>query len=58
MKMYGGVDANIHIFLTSTIDGDELYVSHLPPPNSQWIGGWNRGRSSGHYRLKNSLFSK
>jgi hypothetical protein len=47
MKAYGGVDVQIHIFLTSTLGGGEWSASrpcHFNPgeraPSTQWIGGW------------------
>jgi hypothetical protein len=42
MKMYGGVDVQIHVFLTLALVGGEW--SALPPgeraPGTHWIGGW------------------
>jgi hypothetical protein len=47
MKAYGGVDVQIHIFLTSTIVGggwSPLCPDHFNPrgraPGTYWIGGW------------------
>jgi hypothetical protein len=47
MKAYGGVDIQIHIFLTSTLVGDEWPASctgRFTPgerdPDIHWIGGW------------------
>jgi hypothetical protein len=47
MKAYGGVDAEIHIFLTSALVGGEWSASRpsrFTPrertPNTHWIGGW------------------
>jgi hypothetical protein len=47
MKVYGGVDLQIHIFLTSALVGGEWSVScpgRLTPgekaPGTHWIGGW------------------
>jgi hypothetical protein len=42
MEEYGGVDAEIHIFLASELFGSECLV--LRPgrftPGTHWIGGW------------------
>jgi hypothetical protein len=47
MKAYGGVNVQIHIFLTSALVGDEWSASrngHFTPgeivPGTHWIGGW------------------
>jgi hypothetical protein len=47
MKMYGGVDVQIHLFLTSVLVGDEWSASHpgrFTPveraPGTYWIEGW------------------
>jgi hypothetical protein len=48
MKTYGGVDVQIHIFLTSAIPGDKWLASHpiqfnppeKEPPSISCIGGW------------------
>jgi hypothetical protein len=47
MKAYGGVDVEIHIFLTSALVGGEWSGSHpgyFTPreraPGSHWLGGW------------------
>jgi hypothetical protein len=42
MKSYGGVDVQIHIFLTSTLVGGEWSAS-CPccfTPGTHFIGGW------------------
>jgi hypothetical protein len=47
MKTYGGVDVQIHVFLTSALVGAEWSAS-LPDrfnpgesaPGKHWIGGW------------------
>jgi hypothetical protein len=42
MKAYGGVDVQIHIFLTSALAGGQWSAS-LPgriTPGTHWIGGW------------------
>jgi hypothetical protein len=42
MKAYGGVDVEIHIFLTSALAGGEWSAArpvHLNP-DIHWIGGW------------------
>jgi hypothetical protein len=47
MKVYGGVEVQIHIFLTSTLAGGEWSASHpgrFTPgeraSGTHWIGGW------------------
>jgi hypothetical protein len=47
MKVYGGVDISIHIFLTSALTGGEWSTSrpsHFTPRErargTDWIGGW------------------
>jgi hypothetical protein len=47
MKANGGVDIQIHIFLTSVLAGGEWSAScpcHFTPreraPSTHWIGGW------------------
>jgi hypothetical protein len=47
MKVYGGVDVQIHIFLTSALVGGEWSASrpgHFTPrekaPDNHCIGGW------------------
>jgi hypothetical protein len=47
MKAQGGVDMQIHVFLTLALVGHEWSASgpcHFTPgiraPGSQWIGGW------------------
>jgi hypothetical protein len=47
MKAYGGVDVQIHIFLTSALAGGEWsasYPGHFTPgeraPGTHWIGCW------------------
>jgi hypothetical protein len=47
MKMYGGVDINLHIFITLALDGGKWsasHASHLNPwkivPSTNFIGGW------------------
>jgi hypothetical protein len=47
MKAYGGVDVQIHIFLTSALVGGECSASRsgrfIPgerAPGTHWIGGW------------------
>jgi hypothetical protein len=53
MKAYGGMDLQIHIFLTSALNGDEWSASRpssFTPgeiaPSSHWIGGWVGLRAS------------
>jgi hypothetical protein len=52
MKMYGGVDVYIHIFLTSALVGGEWSASrlgHFTPREralrTHWIGGWVNPRA-------------
>jgi hypothetical protein len=47
MKVYGGVDVYIHVFLTLAVVGGEWSASRLSPftpgeraPSTHWIGGW------------------
>jgi hypothetical protein len=47
MKTYGGVDVQIHIFLTLALVGGEWSASHLSQftpveiaTGTHWIGGW------------------
>jgi hypothetical protein len=47
MKAYGGVDVEIHIFLTSALAGGECSASRpgrFTPgeraPGTHWMGGW------------------
>jgi hypothetical protein len=53
MKVHGGVDAEIHISLTSVLVGGEWSVSRhgcFTPgeraPSTHWIGGWVGSRAS------------
>jgi hypothetical protein len=52
MKAYGGVDLQIHIFLTSAVVGGEwstLRPGRFSPreraPGIRWIGGWVEPRA-------------
>jgi hypothetical protein len=42
IKAYGGVDLQIHTFLTSSLAGVEWSASRTSrfTPSTQWIGGW------------------
>jgi hypothetical protein len=47
MKMYGGVEVQIHVFLNSALVGGEWSVSRRgrftqgeEAPGTHWIGGW------------------
>jgi hypothetical protein len=46
MKMYGGVDVRIHVFLTSALVGMSGQLHSPVPcsgeraPGAHWIGGW------------------
>jgi hypothetical protein len=47
IKTYGGVEIQLHVFLTSAIDGGDWSVSspgRFTPeeraPGTHWIGGW------------------
>jgi hypothetical protein len=53
MKAYGGVDVEIHIFLTSALVGGEWSASRpgrftpgKEPPGTHCIGGWVDPRTS------------
>jgi hypothetical protein len=52
MKVYEGVDVQIHVFLTSELVGGEWLASRHArfnpgenAPDSHWIGGWVGPRS-------------
>jgi hypothetical protein len=52
MKVYGGVDVQIHIYLKSALAGGEQSASHPccftsreRAPCSHWIGGWVNPRA-------------
>jgi hypothetical protein len=52
MKAYGGMDVQIHIFLTSVLAGGEWSASRpgrFTPveiaPDTHWIGGWVNPRA-------------
>jgi hypothetical protein len=52
MKVYGGVDVQIHIFLTSALAGGEWSASRTDrftqadrAPGTHWIGGWVNPRA-------------
>jgi hypothetical protein len=46
MKTYGGVDVQIHVFLTSALVGElsasrpGRFISGARAPGTHWIGGW------------------
>jgi hypothetical protein len=52
MKVYGGVDAQIHVILTSALVGvGQLHAPATLPPreraaSTHWIGGWVDPRAS------------
>jgi hypothetical protein len=53
MKAYGGVDVQIHIFLTSALVAGEWSASHAGRlssgeriPGAHWIGGWVDARAA------------
>jgi hypothetical protein len=53
MKAYGGLDVQIHVFLTSALAGGEWSASRLScftpgerTPGVHWIGGWVDPRGS------------
>jgi hypothetical protein len=53
MKTYGGMDAEIYVFLTSALVGGECSASHpssFTPrervPSTHWIGSWAVSRAS------------
>jgi hypothetical protein len=60
MKVYGGVDVQIHIFLTSALAGGEWSSSRpgrfIPGErvsSTHWIGGWLDSKVSLFYELYN-----
>jgi hypothetical protein len=64
MKAYGGVDVQIHIFLTSALAGGEWSASRLGrftagerTPGTHCIGGW-AGPSAGLDDVEKRKFSK
>jgi hypothetical protein len=63
MKVYGGMDVYIHIFLTSALVGGEWSASHhgcFTPremaPGTHWIGGWVDPRAGLDDAEKRKLF--
>jgi hypothetical protein len=53
MKVYGGVDVYIHVFLTSALVGGKWsaslscrFILGERTPGSLWIGGWVDPRAS------------
>jgi hypothetical protein len=50
MKTYGGVDVEIHVFLTSALAGSEWSASHPGrfSPGTLRIGGWVGPRAGLH----------
>jgi hypothetical protein len=64
MKAYGGVNVEIHIFLTSVPAGGEWSASRpdrLPPgekaPGTHWIGGWVDPRAGLDYLEKRKFLT-
>jgi hypothetical protein len=59
MKAHGGVDVQIHIFLTSVLVGGEWSVSRPGrfTPGTHWIGGWVGLRFGLDYMEKRKLLS-
>jgi hypothetical protein len=52
MKAYGGMDVQIHIFLTSALTGGEWsdscpsrFTPRERAPGTHWIGGWVDSRA-------------
>jgi hypothetical protein len=59
MKAYVGVDAQIHVLLTSALVGDERSASHpgrftpgVIALGTRWIGGWVGARAGLNDRKK------
>jgi hypothetical protein len=58
MKVYRGVDVQMHIFLTSALAGGEWWASRLArftlgeSPGTHWIGGWVDPRAGLDYVQK------
>jgi hypothetical protein len=60
MKAYGGVDVQIHVFLTSAlVGGGASRLGHFTPgervPGTHWIGGWV-GPRTGLADMDNRIF--
>jgi hypothetical protein len=64
MKVYGGVDVQIHVFLTSALVGGEWsgsspgrFTPGETAPCTHWIGGWVDPRAGLHDVEKRKFFT-
>jgi hypothetical protein len=64
MKAYGGVDVQIHIFLTSALAGGQWSASRPGRftlgetyPGTLWIGGWVDPRAGIHVNILYKLLT-
>jgi hypothetical protein len=63
MKAYGGVDVQIHVFLTTALVEDECsasrpgrFTSEKREPGTHWLGGWV-GPKAGEVKILLPLYS-
>jgi hypothetical protein len=59
MKAYGGVDVEIHVFLTSLLAGGQWSASRPCrfTPGAYWIGGWVGSRTDVDDVEKRKIFT-